>query len=110
MPGAHTGHGFVFVIAAPDACGIVGRKSAEPAVGIIICGTGLAGCRHIVQSCRGSGTAVYNIFHRACKKISGGIFYCLMGRRNTVVDQYISVVIQNLCVHNRIRVGSLVGD
>ena len=110
MPGAHAGHGLVLVISSPYTCCIIRSKSAEPAVGIIICRSGLAGRRHMVKSCRSTGTSVHNIFHRACEKISCGIFYCLMSFRFTVIDQHIPVMIEDLSVQDRIRVGSLICD
>ena len=91
---------FVVVIAGPYCTGVVRCVAYEPQVIVVLCSTCFSGYRHIVQLAGGTGTFFYNVFHGACKKISGTIFDHRSGNGG-VLDQNISVMIKDLCIIDR---------
>ena len=110
MPGTVAFHGFIIIVTTPDTCSIVRSEAYKPAVCIIICRTGLSGCRHIAQACAVSCTAADYILHRACKKISGGVLDSFVRRRSRIIDQNISVVVEDFCIEDRFCICPAVCD
>ena len=100
---------FVIVISAPYCAGIIWSVSAEPEVLVIGGSTCFACNRHVADPACCTGTAVYNILHSAGQNGSCAFFENSAAFAGTV-QQYISVVIQNLGIQHRLVVNTAVCD
>ena len=100
---------FVVIIASPYRTGIVGGISAEPEVLVIGGSTRFASDRHIADLTCCTSTAVYYILHSAGQNGSCAFLENSAAFAGTV-QQYISVVIQNLGIQHRLVVNTAVCD
>ena len=100
---------FWIIISAPYTAGVVRSITAEPEVFVFIGGSGLTCNRHIGKGGSPSCSACNNAFHCACKKSSSGVFDRCM-RFGRILDQNISIMIQNFCVKSRCVVYTAVSN
>ena len=109
---ALAGHRLVAVVSAPYRSGIIRCKCGDPKVIALLRGTGLCRHRHIAHPCGAacSAASVYNVLHSAREEISCGVLEYLACVRRCIVQEYIAVMIQDLCVQDRLNVFSAVRD
>ena len=99
----------IVIITGPYCTGIIWSISYEPEVIIGFSSTCFAGNSHVVKLAGGTCTFLYNIFHGACEQVCCTFFdHGTSG--GSILDQYVSAMIQDLCVVDRFDVGAAVSD
>ena len=99
----------ISVIAGPYSTCVVWSISYKPEVIVIFCSTCFTCNSHIIQLACGTSTILHNIFHSACKK-EGSAFFDYRTSGRVVLNQHISIMIQDLGVVNWFDIGSVIGD
>ena len=99
----------IVIIACPHRTGIIRSKTAEPKVTVIICGTCFTCYMHTTKLYPCTGTFRDNIFHYVGKKI-GGAGLDDSSFLRSIIDHYIAVGIQDLCVEDRFDIGAVIGN
>ena len=97
----------IVVKTGPYSTCVVWCVAYKPEIIVIVCCTCFACNRHIVKLAGSTSAILNDIFHSVCKKPCCAFFNnrALCG---SVINEYVSVVIENLCVINRFNIISFV--
>ena len=104
-------HGDIIIIACPHGAGIIGRIACEPYVAV--CGRGTCFSRDghgTVKIHAGSGAGNHHVLHGVGEQISSGFLQHLPCFGISVIQNHISVRIQNTVVKLRLYIYSMVGN
>ena len=100
----------VVVISGPYTGCIIGRKAYKPDVVVVRGRTGLSGDVHAREICSRTGSGAHYILHGAGQKPRGCVLQHSSRIRRRVVDQHISIMIENPRVEYRLCIDTAVGN